>query len=287
MGFSDLLESFGMLASSPLTLIFGKKVIDLPLPKFKKIKQDIKDFHGVCAQIILEKKAQSNPGHDLLGRLLKTQSSGDPELNFSDQDIIDTLATFYMTGMDTSANLIGMLFYCLSQQPEYLKDLEEERAATYNREENKTADMLQKMDALHAMCKETLRMYSPFPHVPFRVCLADHTLGDIKLKKGDLVEADLFATFFDEKYFVNPKVFNPNRWRDPNFKLDPYAFIPFSAGPKNCIGQHLAMMETKVIVSEILNRFDFKLRDYYKLKMALKGVYEPEEDMLFSLTPKA
>ena len=215
---------------------------------------------------------------------LKTQSSENPELRFSDEDIVDEFATFFVAGMDTTAHVIDMIFYNLCQHPQYRPSLEKEIAEIYNASETKTTEMLQKMDVLHSMMKETLRMYSPAPFISLRNAIEDNKILDLNIKKGDRVDADLFAIFFDEKIFTNPTEFNPERWRDPNFKYDPYAFVPFSAGARNCIGQHLAVIEAKVIISEFMNRFDFKMKDGYKLKMTFRLVYEPEEHILLDLT---
>ena len=65
-----------------------------------------------------------------------------------------------------------------------------------------------------------------------------------------------------------------------------YAYTPFSAGPRNCIGQHLAIIESKVIMSEFLNRFDFELKEGYKLKMCLRFLYEPFDELTLVLKPK-
>ena len=151
---------------------------------------------------------------------------------------------------------------------------------------NVTAETLGKMDMLHAVLKETLRFYTPAPFTFPRVAIKDHMLGDLHIKKGVNVRPDFMPMFFDDKYFDNPTQFNPSRWMgNQEKKIDSYAFIPFSAGQRNCIGQHLAIIESKVIISEFLNRFTFKIKEDYQLKMSMGFLYEPADEMKLQLSP--
>ena len=253
--------------------------------------QDVTDFRKLCFKIVQDRKAnpQKSANKDLLGTLLETQQSGIPaEQSLSDEDIVNEFITFYLAGMDTTANLVSMALYNLTQHPEYLRVLQEERDKTFNTKTGKTAETLQKMDHLHAFLKETLRFHSSAPGVTFRIANADHNLLDLEIKKGDVVRADLFSSYFNEKYFDHPFEFNPKRfYEDENKKkLDSHVFIPFSAGPRNCIGQHLAIIEAKLIISEFLERFEFKMKDGYKLRMVNRFTYEPVERILFDIKRK-
>jgi len=290
LALADLATQLGLCAVSLGVLIFGPKIMKMPfLPRYKKVMQDVTDFRKLCFKIVQDRKANpQKSSKDLLGTLLEAQQSGlHPEQCLSDEDIVNEFITFYLAGMDTTANLVAMVFYNLTQYPEYLKVLKEERDRTYNSEAIKTNETLQKMDYLHAFMKETMRFYSPAPGVTFRIAKADHKLLDLEIKKGDVVRADLFSSYYNEKYFVNPHEFDPKRFYDGSKqKMDSHVFIPFSAGPRNCIGQHMAIIEAKLIISEFLERFEFKVKDGYQLRMINRFTYEPVERILFDVVRK-
>lgn len=282
---ADLLSELGASAVSPLVILFGPKFLTYPIvPKYKRMMQRIKEFRQLCIKIVEDRKLQPEHGDDLLGSLLKAQSSSDSDLQLSDQDIIDEFITFFGAGMDTTGHLITMALYNLTQNPQYLESLKKERSATYSNKSLDLKDSVQDMNALHCFLKETLRYYCPAIGIPARLVVNDHMIGDLQVRKGDVVRTDFYPLFFDEKNFKNATEFDPNRWNDPNLKLDSFAFTPFSAGPRNCIGQHLALLESKIIISEFLERFEFKLSEGYDLKMTLRFLYEPVDKITFLLS---
>lgn len=274
------------VSRNPLTLFLGVNLMN-KLPFLKNYHAFLKrstEFRNVCRQIVQTRRAQKVQENDFLGMLLLSQESDDLQERYSDEDIIDEFITFFIAGMDTTGHLIGMTLYNLAKNPEYLKELEEERNRIYNKESKVTGEAVQHLDVLHLHLKETLRHFPPAPTNFFRKVTTDHKIFDIQLKKGDYVQPEYISLLFNPKYFENPTQYNPNRWRDSNVKIDPYAYTPFSAGPRNCIGQHLAIIEAKIIISEFLNRFNFKLKDGYKLRMTFTFLHEPKDELMLDLS---
>ncbi len=283
------MADLSLASFQPLSIIFEDKMLKYPiLPSYKKLKNRIDLFRNTCLEIIKDRKCSDFQGKDLLSSLLETQESSEAENRLTDADIVNEFITFFLAGMDSTGHLISMVLYNLTQHSEYYDILQKERDALYNKEKQVTLDTLQKMDELNGLQKETLRLHTPAGQTFYRVAVKDHMLGDFQVKKGQWVKPEFMAMFHDEKHFEKPEVFDPKRWEKGNHKsIDPYAFIPFAAGPRNCLGQHLAMAESKVIVSEFLERFDYKMKnEKYELKMIQKFLYEPFEDMIFELTPK-
>ena len=115
-----------------------------------------------------------------------SQLEDDMKERYSDEEIIDEFVTFFVAGMDTTGHLIGMTLYNLTQNPQYLTGLEEERNAMYNTDKM-SADSINKMDVLHLHLKETLRMQPPAPFTFIRVATVDHKILDLQVKKGHFV----------------------------------------------------------------------------------------------------
>lgn len=102
-------------------------------------------------------------------------------------------------------------------------------------------------------------MHSPVPGLLNRECTKDHYIGDIPINSGVVVSVCISGYHFRDEFFQNPEVFNPYRWDKVDEKDEKKAgfipFIPFSLGTRICIGQHLAMIETKIAVVNFLRRY--------------------------------
>jgi len=290
VGFDHMITDLINLVTSPIGFI-GALAAPNSLPSFKKMNQRIKNFRATCGSIIAEKRKEfQDPTYkkkskvtDLVQLLLGKQAEGG-ENAITDEEIIDEFMTFFLAGMDTTAHLMSMTLYYLQRNAHVREEVLQEIATHYS--ENATIENLNKMELLGNVFKETLRVVPPGPMMFMREAVNDHVLNNIQIKKGTLMNVDLISHNFNPKYFDEPEKYNPNRW--VNFfeqtKGDGFCAIQFSAGPRNCIGQHLAMHEAKIILSEFLLRFNYELREGYQLKLGLKQLYQPTEDLKYKLT---
>lgn len=87
---------------------------------------------------------------------------------------------------------------------------------------------------------------------------------------------------YNEKYYEKSFQFLPQRWLSTNsLSKDPYTFIPFSSGSRNCIGQHLALLETKIVIAKLISKYIVTLPQDYIHIMTLRLIYEPQNPMNF------
>jgi len=285
-----------MSASSGLfSLLFGIFVSMAILPKHKRMINRIMRFRSFCEGLIIERKKNFNiekiktqKRKDLLDLLLEKNFELGEEV-FSTPAIIDQFITFFIAGMDTTAQTAAMAMYYMAAYPDSREKIELEMKKFYKSPQEAKLSEIQKMEYLEAFLKELLRVASPVPGLLLREAVDDHEIGSIKVKKGTLVNIGTIINNSNPKYFDNPEKFEPERfldWNKGEQKFDPFVFTPFSAGARNCIGQHLAMVEMKVIMCEFLRLFNFKLVDGYQLKMTIKLSYTPVEPVTMNLRLK-
>ncbi|KAK8719096.1 hypothetical protein OTU49_014243 [Cherax quadricarinatus] len=149
-------------------------------------------------------------------------------------------------------------------------------------------DDLREMKYTENCIKEALRL---FPSVPFlgRDLKEEVVIDNYRIPAGTTVMVVIYCLHRDPAQFPNPEVFDPDRFLPENVsKRHPYAYIPFSAGPRNCIGQKFALMEEKILLSNILRKFRVEsVTRQEDLLILGELILRPENGNTLKLTPRA
>ncbi|XP_063367906.1 cytochrome P450 4C1-like [Cydia amplana] len=189
-----------------------------------------------------------------LDLLLEVESKGEIDL----EGIREEVNTFMFEGHDTTANALIFGIMLLADHPEVQDKIREEyRKIIGEADRSFTMSDFTEMKYLEAVIKETLRLY---PSVPFigRTVTEDFMLDDVRVRAGTQVALRIYDLQRCQDLFPEPHEFKPERFLETDHR--PYAFVPFSAGPRNCIGQRFAMMEMKCVLSMICDNFRLEPR---------------------------
>ncbi|XP_039723626.1 cytochrome P450 4F3 isoform X2 [Pteropus medius] len=193
---------------------------------------------------------------DFIDVLLLTKDEDGKKL--SDEDIRAEADTFMFEGHDTTASGLSWVLYNLAKHPEYQERCRREVQELLKDREPKEMewDDLAQLPFLTMCIKESLRLHPPVTIVSRR-CTQDIPLPDGRvIPKGVACVINIFGTHHNPSVWPDPEVYDPFRFDPENIKKrSPLAFIPFSAGPRNCIGQTFAMNEMKVVLALTLLRF--------------------------------
>ncbi|OWK11960.1 hypothetical protein Celaphus_00003041 [Cervus elaphus hippelaphus] len=193
---------------------------------------------------------------DFIDVLLLTKDEDGKGL--SDEDIRAEADTFMFEGHDTTASGLSWVLYNLAKHPEYQERCRQEVQELLRDREPKEIewDDLAQLPFLTMCIKESLRLHPPVTIISRRYT-QDTLLPDGRvIPKGVICLIDIFGTHHNPSVWPDPEVYDPFRFEPENIKgRSPLAFIPFSVGPRNCIGQTFAMTEMKVVLALTLLRF--------------------------------
>jgi cytochrome P450 len=214
-------------------------------------RQALGQMDAYLYHIIKDRRAAPKKPDDLL-----THFVNNPQMD--DGLIRDQILTLLIAGHDTSTASLTWAFYLLGRHPHVLAQAQAEVDAVFGREPP-TADKLGRLVYLDQVFKETLRLYPPI-HVGNRLAAKNMTVQGYPIRAGTRVMCSIYLTHRSPQYWDEPDRFIPQRFAKGQASARPaLAYVPYGAGPRNCIGAAFAQVEAKVILARVLQRFNLTL----------------------------
>lgn len=221
-------------------------------------------------ELLAEKRRAAELGSDVLSMLVQATDEAGGKL--TEAELIGHASVIFAAGHETSANALCWTLLLLSQHPRVMADLFDELHGTLGGAAP-TVDQLARMPLLDRVVKESLRLLPPAPF-SHRLAADDRELGGHTVRRGSEILTSVYHTHRDPELYPQPDRFAPERW--VNFDPGPYAFIPFGAGARMCIGASFATMELKIVLSILLQRYRFELAPDQRVDHAISITMVPK-----------
>ncbi|KAL5725771.1 hypothetical protein ACHQM5_008877 [Ranunculus cassubicifolius] len=205
-------------------------------------------------------------GTDYLGLLINANKNNNVDERISVDDMIDECKTFYFAGHETTMSLLTWTVFLLAVNADWQEKARKEVFDLFGKEHPNTEDGgIAKMKTITMVINETLRLYPPAV-VLRRTNSCQVKLGDILLPPNTYIIIPPLVRHHDPEIWGDDvHIFKPDRFaeRVTNAAKDTNVYVPFGIGPRICVGSNFAIMEVKIALSMILQRYAFALSPTY------------------------
>lgn len=259
-----------------------KFVLSRLLPKWFKTainfsvfdKDGLNAFISLARDIVIERRRTLDQKRnakytDFITILLETEKNEGGKVKLTENQVIANAFLFLAAGFFTTALHLAITAFLLARHPNQQKKLREEISEAVSKDgkgvESLTSEVVMGMKYLDSVIKESFRLYPPSCYTERKVC-RDYEMDspDVNIKakvvipKETLVYIPIYTIHHDKENWKNPEDFNPDRFMPDNRdNIEPFAYMPFGQGPRQCIAMRFAEVEIKIAIARLIHLFDF------------------------------
>jgi cytochrome P450 len=231
----------------------------IPLPRKRREKAAIKVTDNTIKSLVQQRRASGEDRGDILSSLLQTVDE-DNGVGMTDTEIRDSLMGLFIAGHETTAVLLTWLLYTLAKYPDIQEQVYQEVLSEWQADDV-TYESLNNLQFMGQVIDETLRLYPSAWSLFMRETIEPIDLGTQIIPQGAVVLISPWILHRQANLWDNPHKFDPSRFDPDKASHHQYAYLPFGGGQRICVGNHLALMEVKVIIGAIIQEYEFELAD--------------------------
>ena len=244
----------------------------VPTSDNRKYNKAHAEVHRYINGLIAQRRAtpEDQWPNDLLTRLMQARDEETGE-RMSESLLRDESITTFFAGHETTARTMTATWYALASNPEAARRLHQELDDVLG-DRYPTLDDLHHLPYTLQVIKEVLRLYPPAPFY-IRDAINDDTIDGYTIPAGAAVMMSPYFTHRHPEFWENPEQFDPDRWTQEREKEQhPYAYHPFAAGQRICIGNNFSLLESHILLALLAKCFSPRLADGYTPQWVMQGV---------------
>ncbi|MEO8112987.1 MAG: cytochrome P450 [Phenylobacterium sp.] len=237
---------------------------------------------AVEALIRQREQASGEGPDDLLSQLLRTRDAESGE-GLSHREVRDQVVTIFLAGHETTSVALAWTWYLLSQHPEAEARLHAELAGVLGGRAP-TGDDLQELPYTRAVIEEAMRLYPPLSSLFARQAVRDDVVCGRRVRAGQVLIVSPWIIHRHRLLWEEPEQFQPERFLEGRGAERPrFAYLPFGAGPRVCIGASFAMMEAVLVLATLAQQFRLRLAPGQRLELRHRATLRPTGGMRMAL----
>jgi cytochrome P450 len=253
-GLEEISNALNVLARhlSRIGILLPSFVRLLPRPGWFEFRRATQRLEETIYQVIDRHRPSGKDSGDLLSMLAEARDEDGGRM--SDRQIRDEVMTFLLAGHETTALALSWAWHLLAEDVLAERELHEELDRVLGGRVPTVSD-LSSLPYTEGVIKESLRLYPPAWAIG-RTPVSDFELAGYHIPAGANIVMSPWVRHRDARFFPLPAKFDPHRWNSQTTRnLPRFAYFPFGAGPRQCIGASFAMMEAALVLATIAQRF--------------------------------
>ena len=254
--------------------------LSVPTPGNQRLKRALATIDEFLYGIIDDRRNKP-PGDDLLSVLMQMRDDETGE-GMSEKQLRDEVLITFFAGHETTAQLLTWAWYLFAKHPEVEERFHAELAEVLG-ERELGADDVEELGYTRMVMDETLRLYSPVAMMA-RDALEEDEVGGYQVPEGCIVTLSPYMTHRHRDFWERPLDFYPDHFAPEQVKSRPrYAYYPFGAGQRTCLGKHFALLEGALVLAEVGRRYQPRLVPGQEIKSHWSGTLRPDKDVIMVL----
>jgi len=251
-------------------------------PSTPQVQESAREVRAIVERIVRQRKENFEDRGDLLSSMIQARDE-ETRLMLDERALCDEVMTLLIAGYETTANALTWTWYLLSQNPWAVGQMREEVQGVLGNDHRPATADLDKMPFTRMVLDESLRLFPP-AWILGRKALGPDEIGGYHVGAGTIMAICVYTLHRHPGFWEQPEVFNPLRFGpEADQRRHRYAYIPFGAGPRQCIGNNFGLLEACLAMACVAQRFELRIAPGSQVQPLPMFVLRPNRDLFMTL----